>query len=72
MTRLHAKDAAGAIHRLFDMGIPPYDLANSLLMTSSQRLIRRVCPDCSEEVTYPAEMIEAWLALAESEGLLIT
>ncbi len=45
---LHTNDAAGAITRLIDMGIEPYLVASSLIMTSAQRLCRKICPNCKE------------------------
>ena len=48
---LHTNDAAGAIVRLRDLGIPAYLIASSLTMVVAQRLTRRVCEHCS--VTRP-------------------
>jgi general secretion pathway protein E len=44
---LHTNDAAGAVARLLDLGIEPYLLASSLVGVVAQRLLRRVCSDCS-------------------------
>ena len=46
---LHTNDAAGAITRLDDMGIEPFLISSSILMTCAQRLVRRVCANCREE-----------------------
>ena len=43
---LHTNNAIGAITRLSEMGIKPYDLSDSLLAVMAQRLVRRVCPKC--------------------------
>jgi type II secretion system protein E len=45
---LHTNDAAGAITRLLDMGVEPYLVASSLIGAVAQRLVRRICPFCSE------------------------
>jgi general secretion pathway protein E len=45
---LHTNDAAGAVARLLDLGIEPYLLASSLVGVIAQRLLRRVCPDCTQ------------------------
>jgi len=45
---LHTNDAASAIARLLDLGIEPYLLASSLIGVLAQRLVRRVCPACSQ------------------------
>ena len=49
LTTLHANDAAGTITRLFDMGIEPFLLASSLILTQAQRLFRKLCPTCRKE-----------------------
>ena len=46
MTTLHCNDAASAIARLSEMGVEPFMVSASLLGIVSQRLVRRVCPDC--------------------------
>jgi general secretion pathway protein E len=46
MSTLHTNTAAGAITRLEDMGIEPFLLSSSLLAVLSQRLVRKLCPDC--------------------------
>lgn len=48
---LHTNDAASSVIRLEDMGLMPYMVANSLVGVIAQRLMRKVCPDCAEEVT---------------------
>ena len=47
-TTLHTNDAAGAVTRLVDMGLEPYLIAASLEAVLAQRLVRRVCRECSE------------------------
>jgi len=46
-TALHANSTASAITRLMDMEIPSYKICASLRGALAQRLVRRVCPDCS-------------------------
>ncbi|MFZ0451479.1 MAG: GspE/PulE family protein, partial [Desulfatiglandaceae bacterium] len=52
---LHTNDAAGAITRLQDMGIEPFMIASSLVAVLAQRLVRRVCLYCREEVRLSEE-----------------
>lgn len=47
---LHTNDAASSIARLEDMGLLPYMISGSLVGVIAQRLMRKVCPDCAEEV----------------------
>jgi general secretion pathway protein E len=44
---LHTNDAASAITRLLDLGIEPYLIASSVVGVLAQRLVRRICPQCS-------------------------
>ncbi len=47
LTTLHAESAAGVFNRLIDLGVEPFLVASSILATLSQRLVRRLCPDCA-------------------------
>lgn len=44
---LHTNDAPGAITRLVDMGIEPFLVASAVELVIAQRLVRRLCSDCS-------------------------
>ena len=44
---LHTYDAPGAITRLIDMGIEPFLVASAIEIVIAQRLVRRLCPECS-------------------------
>jgi len=48
LSTLHTNDAPSAITRLVDMGIEPYLLSSSLLSVMAQRLLRRICPHCTQ------------------------
>ncbi len=48
---LHTNDCPSTIGRLVDIGIPAYMLASSVTMVLSQRLARRLCPECKQVVT---------------------
>lgn len=47
LSTLHTNNAAASIVRLVDMGMEPYMIASSLVGVVAQRLMRRVCPECS-------------------------
>ena len=51
---LHTNDAAGAVARLLDLGVPPFLVAASLLGVVAQRLVRLVCQECRQSYQ-PAE-----------------
>ena len=48
LSTLHTNDAAGAISRLINLGVPPFLVASALLGTVAQRLIRITCPLCRQ------------------------
>lgn len=53
ISTLHTNDAPSALTRLVDMGIEPYLVASSVNGILSQRLVRRICPDCIREYQLP-------------------
>lgn len=50
LSTLHTNDAVSSIVRLEDMGVETYLVANSLVGLVAQRLMRKVCPNCSTEM----------------------
>jgi general secretion pathway protein E len=48
MSSIHANDSVGALVRLVDLGVEPFLVTSAVIATASQRLVRRVCPKCSE------------------------
>ena len=46
---LHTNNAAQAVVRLIDMGVPDYLVSASLIGVISQRLVRTICDSCREE-----------------------
>jgi MSHA biogenesis protein MshE len=60
MSTLHTNDAISSATRLIDMGLEGYLVASSVQAILAQRLIRRVCPNCSTAAPPdPGEL--AWL-----------
>jgi type IV pilus assembly protein PilB len=60
LSTVHTNDAAGAITRFIDMGIEPFLVASTMLVSFAQRLVRRICPNCSETYTPPPEALAFW------------
>ena len=56
LSTMHCNDAPGAIARLDDMGIAPFLISSSVILSCAQRLMRRICSHCKEPVTYPDKM----------------
>jgi type IV pilus assembly protein PilB len=50
LSTLHTNDSIGAIPRLIDMGVEPFLIASSLRAVMAQRLVRKICEFCREEV----------------------
>ena len=50
LSTLHTNDAPSTINRLMNMGIEPFLVATSVLLIAAQRLARRICGSCKEEV----------------------
>src|SRR5712691_3377247 len=67
LSTLHTNDAAGAITRLDDMGIEPFLISSSILMTCAQRLVRRICTNCRGEFVPEPELLER-LAMEDAKG----
>ena len=58
LSTMHCNDAPGAIARLDDMGIAPFLISSSVILSCAQRLLRRICSHCKEPVTYPPKMFQ--------------
>jgi type IV pilus assembly protein PilB len=52
---LHTNDAAGAPPRLLDMGVEPFLLTSSLTCVVAQRVLRKICPNCRQDMEIPAD-----------------
>jgi type IV pilus assembly protein PilB len=66
LSTLHTNDAPSAITRLINMGLKPYLITAALLAVISQRLVRKICPECKEEYR-PGKDIINELNIPESE-----
>ncbi len=59
LSTLHTDEAAGAVGRLLDLGVLPFLLSSTLVGVVAQRLVRRICPVCSEDDVLTEEMAVA-------------
>jgi type IV pilus assembly protein PilB len=57
LSTLHTNDAPSTINRLMNMGIEPFLVATSINAICAQRLVRRICTSCAEEVETPPQML---------------
>jgi general secretion pathway protein E len=53
LSSIHASDAAGVLTRLIDLGVEPFLIASSVIGVVAQRMVRRICPDCSHSIEAP-------------------
>lgn len=58
LSTLHTNNSIGIIPRLVDMGIEPFLIGSALNIGIAQRLVRKICPYCKEEITLPPEIME--------------
>ena len=72
LSTLHTNDAPSTISRLVNMGIEPFLVATSVNIIQAQRLIRRICGECKEEVHIPHEgLVEVGFSKDEASELKI-
>jgi general secretion pathway protein E len=61
---LHTNDAPSAITRLTDMGVENYLLTSSIVAVLAQRLVRRICQECKQEIgettSYDGQRVKVW------------
>jgi len=59
LSTLHTTTAPGAIVRLVNMGVEPYMINSSLVCVVSQRLVRKICPQCKEGYVLKKDIVES-------------
>jgi type IV pilus assembly protein PilB len=55
---LHTNDAPSSVTRLMDMGIPNYLVASATKVILAQRMCRKICQSCKQEINLSAEQVE--------------
>ena len=60
ISTLHTNDAVSAIPRMVDMGIEPYLISGALVAIQAQRLVRKICVHCSEDIHLPESVLEKY------------
>ncbi len=58
LSTIHTNDAFGTIPRFLSMGVKPFLLAPALNVAIGQRLVRRICDHCKQEVELESELLE--------------
>ena len=69
---LHTNDAPSTVTRLLDMGIVPFLVSSSLLLVVAQRLCRRICVECREQIELPLSvLLDVGFKPEEAEGIKV-
>ncbi len=61
LSTLHTNSAPETVTRLLDMGMDPFNFADSLLAVLAQRLVRRLCTGCRVAKDSNSQQVEEWL-----------
>jgi len=70
LSTLHTNDAPSTVNRLLNMGVEPFLVTASVNLILAQRLARKICPDCTEEVpTSPQMLIDLGMAPEEAASV---
>jgi type IV pilus assembly protein PilB len=68
LSTLHTNDAPSTISRLMNMGIEPFLVATSVNLICAQRLVRRICLNCKEQLDVPEQaLIDAGFSPEEAK-----
>ncbi|GFN35473.1 GspE/PulE family protein [Tepidimicrobium xylanilyticum] len=70
LSTLHTNDSPSSIIRLIDMGIEPYLVSSAVIGVISQRLIKKLCPNC--KISYEANLSEkSLLGIDQKESVIL-
>ena len=71
LSTLHTNDAPSTINRLMNMGIEPFLVASSLNLVCAQRLVRRICKNCTEpDPTPPPALMQAGFSAEDAKQVV--
>lgn len=59
LSTIHTNSAIATLDRLLDIGVEPYLISGALNGVVSQRLVRRICPNCRKEYAPQAEELDS-------------
>jgi general secretion pathway protein E len=70
LSTLHTKDAPLSINRLVDLGVPRFLIHSNLIGVLAQRLLRKICPYCTETFEMNSEELMAMGIETGKEGMI--
>lgn len=53
LSSIHANDTVGVLYRLIDLGVEPFLISSAVIGIMAQRMVRRVCMECAQEIEAP-------------------
>jgi type IV pilus assembly protein PilB len=72
LSTLHTNDAPSTISRLMNMGIEPFLVATSVNLIAAQRLVRRICSQCKEQLNItPQALADAGYTAEEAKSTTV-
>lgn len=69
LSTIHTIDAVEVITRLRKLGVSNYDIASILATTASQRLVRKLCPECKKEREFNSEELDVIKSIEEKYNI---
>ncbi len=69
LSTIHTIDSVEVITRLRKMGVSNYDISSTLATSVSQRLVRKLCPNCRKERDFTEEEKEIIRKIGEKSGV---
>lgn len=70
LSTLHTNDAPSTVNRLLNMGIEPFLISSATNLILAQRLARKICKDCREEIHVPPQaLIEIGVSPEEAKTM---
>ena len=69
LSTIHTIDAVEVITRLRKLGVADYDIASTLATSISERLVRKLCPDCKKERPFTEEEKEVIKKISQKYGV---
>ena len=69
LSTLHTNDAPATLSRMMNMGIPPFNIASSVILITAQRLARKLCPTCKISLDVPRKaLLDAGFKVEDLDG----
>lgn len=68
LSTIHTIDSIEVINRMRKMGLSDYDISSTLATSVSQRLVRKICPDCRKEREFTEQEKNIITKIAEKYG----